>query len=121
MLKEGSMSRFSLVCVVGWLLIAASAAAVGFAQQQPAVPPLGDGPWTYDTYERGTGIRVSVVTRGVSHPWSLAFLPDGDMLITERPGRLRIVRNGMLDPQPVSGVLQVQTGGTSGLMDVTLH
>jgi glucose/arabinose dehydrogenase len=94
--------------------------AVAFAQQRPAVP-LGDGPWTYETSERNTKIRVSVVTKGLSHPWSMAFLPDGGMLITERPGRLRIFRNGVLDPQPITGLPQLQAGGTSGLMDVALH
>ena len=56
-------------------------------------PPLGDGPFLFETYEQ-RNIRVSVVTKGLSHPWSVAFLPGGDMLITERVGRLRVVRNG---------------------------
>ena len=81
----------------------------------------GDGPWTYTTSERNTKIRVSVVTKGLSHPWSMLWLPDGNMLVTERQGRLRIIRNGVLDPQPVSGVPQVQSGGTSGLLDIALH
>src|SRR5262249_30393304 len=50
-----------------------------------------------------------------------AFLPDGSMLVTERPGRLRIIRNGTLDPQPVAGVPEVKAMGLSGLMEVTLH
>src|SRR5262245_65993478 len=115
------MKRFSLPILVAFVLTAIAATAITFAQQQPAAPQLGDGPWTYDTYERGTLIRVSVVTKGLSHPWSLAFLPDGTMLVTERPGRLRVVHDGVLDPQPVAGVPQVQAGGTSGLMDVALH
>src|SRR6266536_619387 len=61
-----------------------------------SVPPLGAGPFVFDTGEQHK-IRVSVVTKGLSHPWSLVFLPDGSMLITERAGRLRIVRNGVLD------------------------
>ena len=115
------MRRFSLPILVAFVLTAIAATAIAFAQQQPAAPQLGDGPWTYPTYERGTGIRVSVVTKGLSHPWSLAFLPDGSMLVTERPGRLRVVHDGVLDPQPVAGVPQVQAGGTSGLMDIALH
>jgi len=64
-------------------------------------------------------IKVSIVSRGLSHPWSLAFLPDGTMLITERTGRLRVVRNGVLDPNPVAGVPQVLSRGTmAGLMDI---
>ena len=61
------------------------------------------------------------MTKGLSHPWALAFLPDGDILVTERPGRLRIVRRGVLDPHAISGVPQVRTDGNGGLMDVALH
>jgi len=100
-----------------------SALAVGRAQQ-PAmglpVPPLGAGPYVFDTAEQQK-IRVSVVTRGLAHPWAIAWLPDGSMLITERPGRLRVVRNGVLDPTPITGVPTVRTDGNGGLMDVALH
>jgi glucose/arabinose dehydrogenase len=91
------------------------------ALAQRGANALGDGPWTYTTSERGTRIRVSVVTKGLSHPWSMAWLPNGDMLITERGGQLRIVRNGVLDPMPIAGVPKVQAGGTSGLLDIALH
>ena len=102
--------------------LAALLAAAAIAQQPIGVPvvALGDGPFTLDTAEQHK-IRVSVVTRGLSHPWALAFLPDGSMLITERPGRIRIVRGGKLDPKPISGVPAVRTIGNSGLMDVALH
>ena len=97
---------------------------VGYAQEEAPigvpVPPLGDGPWVFDTAEQH-GIRVSVLARELAHPWAIAFMPDGAMLITERPGRLRVVRRGVLDPQPVSGVPEVRTDGNGGLMDVTLH
>jgi glucose/arabinose dehydrogenase len=66
-------------------------------------------------------IRVVPVVRGLVNPWSLAFLPDGSLLITEREGRLRIVRNGVLDPTPVPGTPAVRPQGRSGLMDVVLH
>ena len=103
-----------LLCMLG----------VSHAQGQPPigvpVPPLGAGPWVFDTAEQHK-IRVSVVARELSHPWALAFLPDGDMLVTERPGRLRIVRRGVLDPQAISGLPQVRTDGNGGLMDVALH
>ena len=72
-----------------------SMAVAGHAQQPQIgvpVPPLGAGPFVFDTAEQHK-IRVSVVSRGLSHPWSIAFLPDGAMLIPERPGQLRIVRN----------------------------
>ena len=94
-------------------------AVVSYAQR--GANTLGDGPWTYTTSERATRIKVSVVTKGLSHPWSMAWLPNGDMLITERSGQLRIIRNGVLDPMPIAGVPKVQAGGTSGLLDIALH
>src|SRR5438046_6710089 len=84
-------------------------------------PPLASGPWVYSTFEQ-RDIKVSVVTKGLSHPWSLAFLPDGNILITERSGRLRILRNAVLDPTPVPGTPQVLSRATmAGLMDIALH
>ena len=58
---------------------------------------------------------------GLEHPWGLAFLPDGRMLVTERPGRLRIVADGWLVPEPVAGVPEVWDDGQGGLLDVALH
>jgi glucose/arabinose dehydrogenase len=65
--------------------------------------------------------RVVTVAEGLVNPWSIAFLPGGDMLITERPGRLRIVRNGKLLPDPVAGVPEVFARGQGGLLDVVPH
>lgn len=65
--------------------------------------------------------RVVTVTDGLENPWSMAFLPGGDMLVTERPGRLRIVRDGRLLPEPVAGVPTVFARGQGGLMDVVPH
>lgn len=62
------------------------------------------------------------VTEGLEYPWGLAFLPDGRMLVTERPGRLRLVdADGRLHPQPLSGVPAVAVVGQGGLLDVALH
>ncbi|HET9830746.1 MAG TPA: PQQ-dependent sugar dehydrogenase, partial [Vicinamibacterales bacterium] len=82
--------------------------------------PLPTGPVVLDTAEQHK-IRVAVVTKELSHPWGMAWLPNGDMLITERPGRLRIVRNGVLDPTPVSGLPPMHIRGLAGLLDVALH
>jgi glucose/arabinose dehydrogenase len=104
-------------------------ASVGLtlAQGRGGGPPLaipraqfGDGPWTVEAAE-GVKIRMSVVTKGLVNPWSVAWLPDGSMLITERPGRLRLLKNGVLDPTPISGVPVVKAQRLSGLMDVALH
>ncbi len=65
--------------------------------------------------------RLVTVADGLERPWSIAFLPGGDMLVTERPGRLRIVRDGELLPDPVAGVPSVVTEGQGGLLDVVPH
>ncbi len=114
-----TMSRSA--CLISLML--SSTLVVGRAQQ-PAmglpVPPLGAGPYVFDTAEQQK-IKVSVLTKGLGHPWAIAWLPDGSMLITERPGRLRVVHNGVLDPTPINGVPKVRTDGNGGLMDVALH
>jgi glucose/arabinose dehydrogenase len=80
---------------------------------------LPELPREFDTAEGP--IRVVAVAKGLSHPWGLAFLPDGTMLVTERAGRLRAIRNGMLDPEPVAGAPAVQSGFLAGLLDIALH
>jgi glucose/arabinose dehydrogenase len=66
--------------------------------------------------------RIVTLVQGLQHPWSLAFLPDGRMLVTERPGRLRIVsKEFKLDPQPVEGAPRVAAVGQGGMFDVALH
>jgi glucose/arabinose dehydrogenase len=65
--------------------------------------------------------RVDTVVTGLEHPWGMAFLPNGDLLVTERSGRLRVVRAGRLDPQPIAGVPNVFASGQGGLLDVALH
>jgi glucose/arabinose dehydrogenase len=61
-----------------------------------------------------------VIETGLQEPWAIAFLPDGRILMTERPGRLRIIESGKLLPEPVRGVPAVY-GGEGGLLDVVLH
>ena len=65
--------------------------------------------------------RLTTVADGLAHPWGLAFLPNGDLLVTEREGRLRLVRDGTLDPAPVAGLPEIAAGGQGGLLDVALH
>ena len=88
------------------------------ALQHPS-PQLGAGPWTFATAQQR--IRVSVVTSDLVRPFGLAFLPNGDMLVTELAGRLRLVHDGRLDPQPIAGVPAVHAVVASGLKDVVLH
>jgi aldose sugar dehydrogenase len=101
------------------------------AQQQPnlGVAPvkLHDEPYTFDTAEQH-GIKVSIVVRGLAHPFSLAFLPNGDALVSERGASLRLVHNAAggsgapaLDPQPVAGIPAQQPSRGAGLNEVKLH
>jgi glucose/arabinose dehydrogenase len=64
--------------------------------------------------------ELVTVVRGLEHPWGMAFLPDGDVLVTERPGRLRLVQDGVLEPKPIAGVPPVYASGQGGLLDVAL-
>jgi glucose/arabinose dehydrogenase len=66
-------------------------------------------------------VRVTTVASGLEHPWGIAFLPDGAILVTERAGRLRLIRGGELDPRLVEGVPEVAARGQGGLLDVAVH
>lgn len=131
------MARWCPACAVAAALLLT---AVTFAQQAPpqgrqggapaagrqagpfprldALPPP-DAPREFQTISQP--VRVVSLVKGLAAPWSIAFLPNGDMLVTEKVGRLRIVRNGVLDPQPVAGVPQVLVMGQGGLLEVALH
>lgn len=121
--------RSALVLGTGLLFASASLSA----QDGPPAPtpapreipeafrpvPLGEGPWDYDS-ETGK-LHVEVLARDIDHPWSLAFIPGGDMLVTERPGRLRLIRGGVLDSQEITGLPALYNVGIAGLYDIALH
>ena len=90
--------------------------ACALAAPASAQPVLSEAP-----PREVAGARLTTVTTGLERPWGLAFLPDGSMLVTERPGRLRLVRDGALDPRPIAGVPPVHAAGQGGLLDVALH
>ena len=114
------------LALAGALLLAAAAGAApqqDREEEPPGLPavPLPDEPLVLNTHAIAE-VRVVVVARGLSHPWSMAFLPDGGILVTERDaGRLRMIRDGVLDPEPLDGVPEVLSRGLAGLMDVALH
>jgi len=88
---------------------------------------LPASPMVYDTAE-GQKIRVVIVTKALAFPWSMAWLPNGDMLVTERAGRLRLIHNGVLDPKPIAGApvarnvgVSGEPGAVHGYMDIALH
>jgi aldose sugar dehydrogenase len=87
---------------------------------EPRINGLDDQdrpPGATDTHD----YTVNELVDGLEHPWGMAFLPNGDILVTERPGRVRLVRDGELVPEPVEGGPQVWTGGQGGLLDIELH
>jgi glucose/arabinose dehydrogenase len=138
MIKQRVLLLSAAFCVA--LFVAASALLLG--QQTvpfdktfniPVAPsglagrPLPKLPMDFDTAE-GQRIRVTAVTTALEYPFGMTFLPDGTMLVTERAGRLRIIKNGVLDPEPVSGTPASYWTGQSGMpgavhgyMDVALH
>jgi glucose/arabinose dehydrogenase len=94
-----------------------TAALPDVAPEPVRAPPPAPQPTKVVT----TGYKVTVIATGLDHPWSMAFLPDGSMLVTERVGRLRLIKDGALLPQPIAGVPAVHTGGQAGLFDIILH
>ncbi|GGE68723.1 hypothetical protein GCM10011533_21360 [Streptosporangium jomthongense] len=84
---------------------------------------LGHSPFTAaQTFtSKDAGFRLETVADGLEHPWSLAFLPDGSMLVTERAGRLRVIQNGKLLPRAVEGLPTSAVSGQGGLLDIVLH
>jgi glucose/arabinose dehydrogenase len=106
------------VALAGALAAVALAAAPAPAWAQSKASAPAESP-VYRSQHHD--FRVITVVEGLEHPWGMAFLPGGDILVTERPGRLRIVRGGVLDPKPVAGVPEVAAVGQGGLLDVALH
>ncbi len=79
----------------------------------------GAAPEVYHS-ERAS-FRLQSVASGLQHPWSLAFLPDGSLLVSEREGRLRLIRAGQLEPVPIAGVPEAAVAGQGGMLEVVLH
>ena len=95
---------------------AALALAAALIVPQAAVAEITNAP----KQSTKRAIKAETVAKGLAHPWGLAFLPDGQLLVTERPGRMRIIgKNGRLSA-PLDGVPAVAARGQGGLLDVTL-
>ncbi len=99
------------------VLVAMTLAAAGavLRAQSASAPPAP----VFET--NAHKIRLVTVADGLSDPWSIAFLPGGDMLVTERTGGLRLIHNGVLQPQPVAGTPVVKYRNHGGMMDIALH
>lgn len=106
--------------IAGAITLLLVVVAVPWMTRVPSGPiiPVGSAP-------DATGWRAVTLLTDLEHPWSVAWLPAGDpageMLITERPGRLRLVRDGALIAAPITGIEEVVATGHAGLMDVSLH
>ncbi|MGB3760391.1 MAG: PQQ-dependent sugar dehydrogenase [Rivularia sp. (in: cyanobacteria)] len=87
--------------------------AIG-TESNDKITPSGD-------VAKSNNFKKTTILSGLENPWSMTWLPNGEMLITERPGRLRIVRNGQLQPTPIAGVPEVFASGQGGLMEISLH
>ncbi len=74
-----------------------------------------------DKVDEKIKLKVETFVDGLNMPWAMAFLPNGDVLVTERPGKLRIVKKGKLDPKEITGIPKVLYRGQGGLLDVALH
>ena len=127
--------RNAILSVCGLLLAATTMSAQqppaggrGQATAPPGInwpsPPLPDGPLMIDT---GLVRPIKVtITKGLTQPWSMVFVPEsgGDftILVAERGGALRKIKNGVLDPSPVAGLpADIQAAGLAGMMDIQLH
>lgn len=88
-------------------------------------PPPGKGEGEIVAARSGSGasvqFRVETVADGLEVPWAIAFAPDGRILVTERPGRVRVIEQGRLRPEPLATIEDVEETGESGLMDLSLH
>jgi glucose/arabinose dehydrogenase len=100
-------------------LLAAIAASASAAAALEGVRPPPPPPQAAAIVK--TGYKITEIATGLDHPWSMAFLPDGSILVTERPGRLRLIKGGSLLAQPITGVPPVHTGSQAGLFDIVLH
>ena len=111
------VGRGTSVLLAGGLMAAAAACGGANGGGNSGSPAVGGTTVRVE----GGAVRLVPVVSGLEHPWGMAFLPDGDILVTERPGRLRIIRDGVLLPQPVEGVPPVSARGQGGLLDVRFH
>jgi aldose sugar dehydrogenase len=120
----GRTARLSgLLLVPVLLLMSACNGNDNAAVETPAVSPTprGSEEETRQTEEREISLEAAPVATGLEIPWELVFLPDGDMLFTERPGRVRLIEGGQLRDEPVLTVPDVVHDGEGGLLGMALH
>jgi glucose/arabinose dehydrogenase len=101
---------------IGILIAISTAAAFGCTN----AAPTGGIDSTFETQDKAK-FKVEMVASGLEVPWGFGWMPNGDMLVTERPGRVRVIEKGKLRPEPVFVVPDVEPSSESGLMDVSVH
>ena len=121
--NNASSNIYALVAIGGAIALSG---AIGCTQVQSEISiPKANAPATSQAKasptSRNPDFQTVTVLKNLEHPWGIAWLPEGDLLITERSGRLRIARDGVLDPTPIPGVPNVFAQSQGGLMDIALH
>ena len=104
--------RASLIALASLAAACGGPASEARKAQTTLAPPAPEG---------ALSLHIETLAEGLVNPWSMAFLPDGSMLVTERDGKLRVIRNGALVAEPVSGVPATYVKSQGGLFDILLH
>lgn len=115
-------SKSARIGAIGFVALAlAGSGAAYFMLSDTSL--IATGPTSISDYREfpTRQISTSIVTEGLDAPWAFDWLPNGDILVTERFGSLRLVRDGILLPAPVSGVPEVFAAGQGGLLDIAVH
>ena len=116
--KHGQRSAKQLWCSLSGVLCAG---LLGACDRPPANSISSTPEPSTVASANSTKFKQTTVVEGLERPWSMAWLPDGTMLVTEKAGRLRLIREGQLLPTPIAGLPEVMSSGQGGLMDVSLH
>lgn len=128
------MPRYPLHLFAGALIAGSLVLGCGSSQSEPLDPTTDEAPAPPETTtaadsglpepaiaQSPDALEPTILAEGLEHPWGMAWLPDGTILITERPGRVRVLRDGTLDPNPLPGLPDILAVSQGGLMDVSIH
>ena len=111
-IKEVEVKRILYSIIVLSLLMSVACAQTPKGKGAGEVASTSDG---------AVKFRVETFVSGLQVPWSIVFVPDGRVFVTERPGRVRVIENGQLRPEPLATIADVEARSESGLMGLTLH
>lgn len=117
------MTRLFFASAAAISMASAACAQPAAVEPPPNVPefsPAFEGQTRAPRVESGVEFEAETLAAPLEHPWAIALTPDGAILVTERPGRLRVIRDGVLSPEPVAGLPEVVAEKQGGLLDVTV-